>query len=141
MGAGVLTPPSRLDLPDAACPFRGLVPFSERDAEYFFGRTAEREIIAANLIASPLTLLYSASGFGKSSVLRAGVLHDLVDSAHDSIAAGYGREYTRVRVRDWGRDPMGARRRGRADGVRGVLGRVGPVQAGSVAAELTAWSE
>src|SRR4051812_7103227 len=142
MGAGILTSPSHLDLPGAACPFRGLVPFSERDAEYFFGRTAEREIIAANLIASPLTLLYSASGVGKSSVLRAGVLHDLIDGAHDSMRAGYGAEYIPVLVRDWRLDPIGALRRALADGARAVLGPDAPtVEAESVAADLTAWSE
>ena len=58
----------------AATPYKGLVPFAEADAPFFFGRDAERKIIAANLRASRLTLLYGASGVGKSSVLRAGVI-------------------------------------------------------------------
>ena len=35
---------------------------------------AKRDLIVANITASRLTLLYAASGVGKSSVLRAGVL-------------------------------------------------------------------
>jgi hypothetical protein len=55
-------------------PYRGLEPFDERDAAFFFGRERESRLIAASLFASSLTLLYGASGVGKSSVLRAGVL-------------------------------------------------------------------
>src|SRR3954454_6038486 len=57
-----------------ASPYRGLEPFDERDAPFFFGRERETRLISASLFASPLTLLYGASGVGKSSVLRAGVL-------------------------------------------------------------------
>ncbi len=60
-----------------ASPYVGLVPYSEADAALFFGREREQRIIAANLRASRLTLLYGASGVGKSSVLLAGVLPDL----------------------------------------------------------------
>ena len=56
-----------------ATPYKGLMPYSEEDAPFFFGREAEREIITANLLASRLTLLYGASGVGKTSILRAGV--------------------------------------------------------------------
>lgn len=55
-------------------PYRGLEPFDERDAPFFFGREREARLITASLFAAPLTLLYGASGVGKSSVLRAGVL-------------------------------------------------------------------
>ena len=59
------------------CPYAGLMPFTEEQADFFFGREAEREIITANLMASRLTLLYGPSGVGKSSVLNAGVAHHL----------------------------------------------------------------
>ena len=58
-------------------PYKGLVPFSETDAPFFFGRDSERVIIAANLRSSRLTILYGESGTGKSSVLQAGVIPDL----------------------------------------------------------------
>ena len=58
-------------------PYIGLIPYSENDAAFFFGRERETRLIIANLFASPLTLLYGQSGVGKSSVLRAGVAHQL----------------------------------------------------------------
>jgi len=60
-------------------PYKGLSPFedSDLDALFFFGRERESEVIAANLMASRITVLYGPSGVGKSSVLRAGVAHRL----------------------------------------------------------------
>lgn len=58
-------------------PYKGLIPYNEADAPFFFGREKETRLITANLFASSLTLLYGASGVGKSSVLRAGVAHQL----------------------------------------------------------------
>jgi WD40 repeat protein len=66
-----------------------LVPFDEKDAAYFFGRERESAVIAANLTASRLTLLYAPSGVGKSSVLRAGVLprlHNVDEDPYDDLA-------------------------------------------------------
>src|SRR3954447_24577199 len=60
-------------------PYKGLAAFEDSDADalLFFGRQRESEVIAANLIASRITVLYGPSGVGKSSVLRAGVAHRL----------------------------------------------------------------
>ena len=68
--APVAAPPS---------PYKGLAPFedSEVDALLFFGREREREIVAANLVAARLTILYGTSGVGKSSLLKAAVARDL----------------------------------------------------------------
>jgi WD40 repeat protein len=62
-----------------ASPYKGLAAFadSELDALFFFGREREIEVIAANLIAARLTVLYGPSGVGKTSLLRAGVAHRL----------------------------------------------------------------
>jgi WD40 repeat protein len=70
VSVAVTSPPS---------PYKGLAPFEDSDADalLFFGRERESEVIAANLIASRLTVLYGPSGVGKSSVLRAGVAHRL----------------------------------------------------------------
>ncbi|MBI2487305.1 MAG: ATP-binding protein [Deltaproteobacteria bacterium] len=68
-----------------ASPYKGLVPYSEEDEPFFFGRNGEREIITANLMASRLTLLYGASGVGKSSVLRAGVVPHLRQLAQQNL--------------------------------------------------------
>ena len=57
----------------AFCPYKGLEPFSEEDRDYFFGREEDVETVAANLLTAQLTILYGASGVGKSSLLEAGV--------------------------------------------------------------------
>ncbi len=69
-GADMNLPPS---------PFKGLAYFgdSEHDWHFFFGRERESEVVAANLMASRLTVLYGPSGVGKSSLLRAGVARRL----------------------------------------------------------------
>jgi WD40 repeat protein len=58
-------------------PYVGLVPYTEEDAAWFFGREHEETIITANLRGSRLTLLYGASGVGKSSLLGAGIVPKL----------------------------------------------------------------
>jgi WD40 repeat protein len=60
-----------------ATPYKGLSPYDESDAPFFFGRKVWSEILADNLKAYRLTLLYGESGVGKSSVLRAGVARAL----------------------------------------------------------------
>jgi WD40 repeat protein len=60
-------------------PYKGLAAFedSDLDALLFFGRDRDSEVIAANLMASRLTVLFGPTGVGKSSVLRAGVAYRL----------------------------------------------------------------
>ena len=67
----------RSSAPLPATPYVGLVPYTEDDASFFFGRDAEKSIVTANLRGSRLTLLYGPSGVGKTSLLQAGVVHDL----------------------------------------------------------------
>src|SRR3954471_8528378 len=62
-----------------ASPYLGLTPYGEADAELFFGRQAERDLVVANLLTSRLTVMYGPSGVGKSSLLRAGVIPRLRD--------------------------------------------------------------
>ena len=88
------------------CPYRGLMPYSEEDQPFFFGRDGEREIIIANLMASRLTLLYGVSGVGKSSVLRAGVAHHLRQLARQQSAELGGPEFAVVVVNSWRDDPV-----------------------------------
>jgi WD40 repeat protein len=66
-------------------PYKGLLPYTEADREYFFGRERDLKVIAANLIANPLTILYGASGVGKSSVLLAGVIPYLKEKSHLTV--------------------------------------------------------
>jgi WD40 repeat protein len=75
-------------------PYKGLAAFedSELDALLFFGREREVAAVAANVLASRLTVLYGPSGVGKSSLLRAGVARRLRELSgapvvvHDSWA-------------------------------------------------------
>ncbi|MBI5034084.1 MAG: ATP-binding protein [Chloroflexi bacterium] len=67
------------------CPYKGLQPYTEADRAYFFGRERDQEIITSNLYAAPLTVLYGASGVGKSSVLMAGVMPQLRDTPRIAV--------------------------------------------------------
>jgi hypothetical protein len=90
------------------CPYSGLMPFTEEQAEFFFGREDERKIIAANLMASRLTLLYGPSGVGKSSVLNAGVAYDLRAEAAACRASRGTADFALVVFRSWRDDPIRA---------------------------------
>ena len=59
------------------CPYKGLQPYTEADRAWFFGRERDVQIVISNLYAAPLTILYGASGVGKSSVLLAGVVPEM----------------------------------------------------------------
>ena len=63
------------------CPFKGLASFDRSDAEYFCGRERIVSELIARLAASPLVGIVGASGIGKSSLLKAGVLAALADGA------------------------------------------------------------
>ena len=56
------------------CPFKGLAPFDESDAELFFGRERLVDELVGRLRETPFLALVGASGSGKSSLLRAGLL-------------------------------------------------------------------
>ncbi len=57
-----------------ACPYMGLRAFEREDAELFFGREAEVEQVAEQLARVRFAALIGASGSGKSSFVRAGLL-------------------------------------------------------------------
>ena len=63
-------------------PYQGLVPYTDADAEWFFGRDEWQEIVRASLRSYRITVLYGASGVGKTSLLRAGLMRRLDDEAH-----------------------------------------------------------
>jgi WD40 repeat protein/DNA-binding SARP family transcriptional activator len=56
------------------CPFKGLAPFEPADAEFFFGRERLVDELLGRLEDVPFLALVGASGSGKSSLLRAGLL-------------------------------------------------------------------
>jgi WD40 repeat protein/class 3 adenylate cyclase len=78
-GPGVAAP-----LPATECPYRGLEAFEAADRRFFFGREDVVAELTARLTPGSLLALVGASGSGKSSVLRAG----LVGATHDGLIAG-----------------------------------------------------
>ena len=55
------------------CPYVGLDSFESAHADYFFGRGQEGKVIADHVVARAVTVLYGASGVGKSSILNVGL--------------------------------------------------------------------
>ncbi|MDT4940050.1 MAG: hypothetical protein QOJ34_139, partial [Pseudonocardiales bacterium] len=92
--ARILSHDSALAVPDRArqritpafdgtttCPYRGLDGYGERDAAVFVGRERLTAAIAAGFGERAVVLLTGASGSGKSSLVRAGVLPTLRSGA------------------------------------------------------------
>ncbi|MEL6159424.1 MAG: caspase family protein [Cyanobacteria bacterium J06627_32] len=59
------------------CPYRGLSPFDEAHADYFFGREALTDQLLTKIESSSFCALVGASSSGKTSLLRAGLAHHL----------------------------------------------------------------
>jgi WD40 repeat protein len=149
--AGLRT--ERLEAGAPASPYKGLSSFAEADASFFFGREEETSIIAANLVASRLTLLYGASGVGKSSLLRAGVARRLREQTAENLEASGTPGFVLVvfpedeksgahRRESWRDDPLTAIAAGIERAVAGLGIEVEPVDRSLRFAELLeAWSE
>ncbi len=82
-------------------PYKGLMPYSEEDAPFFFGREKFQKIITANLKGSRLTVLYGSAGVGKSSVLRAGVAYHLQKEAKQNLKDFGALEFAVVVFNSW----------------------------------------
>src|SRR6185369_5884322 len=104
-------------------PFVGLVPYTERDAPFFFGRERDQQRILANLFASRLTILYGASGVGKSSVLRAGIVNEVRQRIAQSRALGETPEIAVVYFKDWKGDVLAKLRAAISAAMMSLLGR------------------
>ncbi|ETK35381.1 nSTAND1 domain-containing NTPase [Microbispora sp. ATCC PTA-5024] len=59
------------------CPYRGLVAFQPEDADWFFGRSPLVERLGELVGRLPVVGVFGASGSGKSSLLRAGLLGEV----------------------------------------------------------------
>jgi O-acetyl-ADP-ribose deacetylase (regulator of RNase III) len=55
------------------CPYVGLEPFEKAHEDYFFGRQLDSKVLADHVGSRPITVLYGASGVGKSSLINVGL--------------------------------------------------------------------
>ncbi|NJK82331.1 MAG: hypothetical protein HC914_21770, partial [Chloroflexaceae bacterium] len=56
------------------CPYPGLLPFSEQDQTWFFGREREIQMLLERLPRAPFQIIIGPSGSGKSSLVFAGLI-------------------------------------------------------------------
>jgi WD40 repeat protein/serine/threonine protein kinase len=63
-------------------PFRGLLPFAEEHADFFFGRDQEIAAFVERLRIEPVLPIIGTSGVGKSSFVQAGVVPRLKEEAY-----------------------------------------------------------
>ncbi|MCB9234800.1 MAG: TIR domain-containing protein [Bacteroidia bacterium] len=75
---------SAFTLPEDRRPFRGLAPYEEGEAEFFFGRKSETSLLLDRVEANGITLLHGPSGSGKTSLVQAGLIPALKEEAQTS---------------------------------------------------------
>ncbi|MCP4701358.1 MAG: HEAT repeat domain-containing protein, partial [Gammaproteobacteria bacterium] len=74
-------------------PYKGLRPYEEQDQNNFFGRDKEKNILIDKILSSKLTLLFAASGVGKSSLLQAAVLPELKNPEVQNLDVVYFKDW------------------------------------------------
>src|SRR5258706_13070893 len=70
---------------DGRCPYKGLDVFEEEDAELFFGREKLVNDLVGRVKESRTVFITGPSGSGKSSLVRAGLIHALKQGAIKSL--------------------------------------------------------
>ena len=88
---------------DGRCPYKGLDVFEEEDAEFFFGRERLVEDLVSRVKQSRTVFVIGPSGSGKSSLVRAGLIHALKQGAIESLHS----ERWSYETMKPGRDPIG----------------------------------
>ena len=88
---------------DGRCPYKGLEAFEEEDASLFFGREDLIQDLVSRVRGSRTVFVTGPSGSGKSSLLRAGVLHALKQGAIQDL---HSERWLYETMRP-GRDPLG----------------------------------
>ncbi len=109
-------------------PFRGLLPFEEQHAEFFFGRDADIDALAEQLRRATVVPVVGSSGTGKSSMVQAGVIPRLREQGlWTVIALRPGPRPLQMlanRLLQQGNEPSG----GAVEGRSGELSTSSPVQ-------------
>ena len=128
----LLPPPG---LAETGSPWKGLAPFedSSLDVRLFFGREREVEIACANLMATRLTVLFGATGVGKSSLLRAGVMPRLRVVGPEGSAAAL--------VSTWTGDPVEAVAVAVREAVSATLGHRVDDPGGPLVERVRSWTD
>ena len=104
-------------------PYKGLMPYEEEDAKFFFGRDKDINIIFSNLRAYRFTVLYGPSGVGKSSVLRAGVLHKINQRIKEELEDSTIPEFIPVLFSTWHGKPLKRLKEHIEHTIKGVIGQ------------------
>jgi WD40 repeat protein len=118
------------------------VPYTEGDAEWFFGRDEWREIIRASLRSYRITVLYGSSGVGKSSVLRAGLMRRLDDEVREHLAERGAPGLLPVYFAAWSLDdPLEALEQAVSDAAAALGRGTADAREQSLADALGAWPE
>ena len=87
-------------------PYMGLTAFAEKDAPFFFGRDSLQEMIIAGLRSSRLTVIYGASGVGKSSLISAGIVYKLNQLARATADEDGKPRFVVAVFNSWRDDPV-----------------------------------
>ena len=74
-------------------PYKGLAPYDQHDRDNFFGREHEKDVLLGKILSHRLTLLYAATGVGKSSLLGAAVIPELEDLYQENLDVAYHRTW------------------------------------------------
>lgn len=88
---------------DGRCPYKGLDVFEEEDAELFYGREKLVEDLVSRMEGSRTVFIIGPSGSGKSSLVRAGLIHTLKQGAIENLNS----ERWLYETMTPGRDPIG----------------------------------
>ena len=90
--------PDKANNPCAHNPYPGLRPYEENEQHQFFGRDADTQILLDKILTHRLTLLFAATGVGKSSLLKAAVIPQLKSAS--------GKHLDVVYYNDWVTAPL-----------------------------------
>ena len=66
-------------------PYRGLESFTAEQAEVFFGRDQDIDLLASRVLAQPVVVVVGPSGVGKSSLVQAGLVPRLREAGRWSV--------------------------------------------------------
>ena len=69
-------------------PYVGLAPYEQSDQPFFFGRSRFIETLKQRVLTEDVTILYGASGVGKTSTLNAGLISALADERAAVVSLG-----------------------------------------------------